>query len=240
MVLVVLAIVILALALTPRKRKMVDLYRDNDTEVEPATAGDGYHFKSKPNVSFEQIKQEDRAFGDGKPPTRQFGKRIAPPVKLPTIALTPRQIERVNIQRKLRGKPPLNRAGIKNAVAHAWDQPRKQPDNSGDWLVYLILYECLLSDHQGHTCAGAGGFTIDPNLPYNGAGGEFAGAGASGDWTSPDALRATAAPPDTYSAPSAPDPSPSYSSSSDSSSSSSSSSDSSSSSSDSGGGGGGE
>lgn len=186
-----------------------------------------------------------------------FGKRTVPPVREPTVVLTPRMTERVNVQRKLRGKPPLNRDGFKNAAAHAWDQPRRQPDNSSDWLTYFILYECLLSDHQSHMCAGAGSLIIDPNLPYNGQGGEFAGAGASGSWDDPavaagaaialgatyDLDRVPGIPGGDTSPTSAPDPTPSYSSSSDSSSSSSSyDSGSSSSSSDSGssGGGGGD
>ena len=118
------------------------------------------------------------------PPARASAK--------PKIFLTPRQLERVNIQRKLRNKPPLNQAGFANAAAHAWDQPRRQPDNSSDWLMYFVMYECFFADHQSHLVAPSGGLTIDPNLPYNGQGGEFAGAGASGDWARSDPYAALA------------------------------------------------
>ena len=118
------------------------------------------------------------------PPARASAK--------PKIFLTPRQLERVNIQRKLRNKPPLNQAGFANAAAHAWDQPRRQPDNSSDWLMYFVMYECFIADHQSHLVAPSGGLTIDPNLPYNGQGGEFAGAGASGDWARSDPYAALA------------------------------------------------
>lgn len=123
-------------------------------------------------------------------PTRQIGKRrelaasYAAPTRKPTIALTPRQIERVNIVRKQRGARPLNNVGIKSAISAAWDTPRREPATTNDWLTYLILYEVFFAEHTQTHCAGAGGVLIDPNLPYNGAGGEFAGAGASGDWTS--------------------------------------------------------
>lgn len=110
-----------------------------------------------------------------------------------SIFLTPRQLERVNIQRRLGGRSPLNRAGFTNAVAHAWDQPIRQPDTSNDWLTYLILYECLFADHTSPRVGGTIGLTITPDAPYNGHGGEFAGAGASGSWTSPDASTAAAA-----------------------------------------------
>lgn len=163
------------------------------------------------------------------------------------VTLTPRQIERVNIARKLRGKPPLNRAGFKNAISAAWDTPRREPQTSTDWLTYLLLYEVYFADHQSARCSGVGGFTIDPNLPYNGQGGEYAGGGASGAWTdAPLAVQSEALiiagnadnlsyvvtdRPDPAPSYSAPDPAPSYSSSVSDSSSSYSSSDSSSSSS---------
>lgn len=113
--------------------------------------------------------------------------------KQPVIALTPRDLERVNIQRRLAGRPPLNRAGFSNAVAHAWDQPRRQPDTTQNWLTYLILYQVFSTDHQSPRVAVDQGITISPDQPYNGHGGEFAGAGASGSWDSPAAAAATGA-----------------------------------------------
>lgn len=125
-----------------------------------------------PSISFEKIRGEESL-------TRPFGKR-APP-SLGSITLTPRQLEHVNIQRKLRNRPPLNAAGFNNAVAHAWDQGRRQPDTSSNWLTYLILYECFFAHHQASTVADTGhGLIIDPSLPYNGQVGEVPGAGAAG------------------------------------------------------------
>lgn len=116
-------------------------------------------------------------------PTDGRRRTWAPVTARPRIALTPRMLERVNIQRKLRNRPPLNRAGFKNAVAHAWDNWRVDRDmDQTKWLGYLIAYEVILADHQSPTVAIFGGLTIDPNQPYNGQGGEFGGAGASGQW----------------------------------------------------------
>lgn len=110
------------------------------------------------------------------------------------LTLTPRQLERVNIQRKLQGRAPLNRAGFSNAVSHAWDQPRKQPDTTSDWLTYLIMYEVFFADHQSSRVSCDTGITISPDQPYNGQGGGYGGAGASGDWTSaPSGTAAVAA-----------------------------------------------
>jgi hypothetical protein len=114
-------------------------------------------------------------------PLTRMAKALAP-----SVLLTARQLEHVNIQRKLRDRKPLNRAGFKNAIAHAWDnweQPHERTQS--EWLTYLIIYECLISGHEASHVSGVGGgggITIDPNLPYNGQGGEFAGAGASGTW----------------------------------------------------------
>ncbi len=160
--------------------------RKPEREVEPATAGDGYHYKSKPNISFEQIKRENHK----KPPpfgNRTVGKSpalAAPYGRKPTIPLTPRMLERVNVERRRRGAPSLNRRGVTNAIAHPWDRAEvRQPQTTSDWLTYLIMYDVFIADHQQSQCSGVGGIRIDPNLSYNGQGGELAGAGASGDWT---------------------------------------------------------
>lgn len=104
------------------------------------------------------------------------------------IALTPRMLEHVNIQRRMRGVKPLNREGFKAAASLATQSRYDvQPTNSTEWLTYFILYECLFDDHQASRVSGVGGLTINPNLPYNGQGGEYAGAGASGNWDGPGA-----------------------------------------------------
>jgi hypothetical protein len=109
------------------------------------------------------------------------------------IYLTARELEHVNIKRRLSGRLPLNRDGFANAVAHAWDQPERQPGTPAEWLAYLIVYECLLNEHGSYRTSVDTGLTITPAAPYNGHGGEFAGAGASGDWTSPGAQALAAA-----------------------------------------------
>lgn len=139
-----------------------------------------------------QLAKEDEA-------ARSVGKSLllASPYgarqRKPSVFLTPRQLERVNMARTAAGKRPLNRSGFTSAVSHAWDQPRRQPDTREDWLTYLIMYECLFAGHTSGRTTVDTGLTITPDAPYNGHGGEFAGAGASGDWTSPDASTATAA-----------------------------------------------
>lgn len=141
------------------------------------------------NLSAARLADKDDAVRSvGKSPllAAPYGKRQ------PSIFLTPRQLERVNVARIAAGKRALNRAGLVNAVALARSEPRRQPDNSTDWLTYLILYECLFEGHAGPAQVGTG-LTITPDAPYNGHGAEYGGAGASGDWTSPDASTATAA-----------------------------------------------
>jgi len=157
-------------------------------------------FAPRPKKSGEDIEalaarlrgNRDRIIAGGQPRTRSahggfdsrprdFGKRAVPP-RLKTFTLTPRQLEHVNIQRKLRGSPPLNRAGFKAAASLAATQA-SQPNTTTDWLTYLIIYECLFADHQSHTVSTSSGMTIDPNQPDNGCGGTFGGAGASGTWT---------------------------------------------------------
>jgi hypothetical protein len=77
------------------------------------------------------------------------------------ITLTPRQLEGINIQRKLRGKQPLNFEGFEEAVAYAWGEPHLRPVTDGDWYTYLIVYECFTADHQVRVC-GPAGLTIRP------------------------------------------------------------------------------
>ena len=226
-VLAVLVTVILALTFSPRRKRrpgdgeMVDLW-DGSHLDRSGLPRPGFNAKGEyipfPPPAYSPValdKMRDR-FRDGglahsipraEPPAAanayHTAKGPVPPSfgkRKPSIFLTPRQLERVNIQRKLQGRQPLNRRGFTNAVAHAWDQHesthptrQSQPVNTGDWLTYLILYECLFDDHStGRTYVDTG-LTITPEAPYNGHGGEFAGAGASGDWASPTASTAAAA-----------------------------------------------
>ena len=126
-----------------------------------------------------------------------FGKRgVVVHDRKKSIFLTARQLEEVNVKRKLRGALPLNRTGLANAISHPWDRNNVQtPKTSDDWLAYLIMYECLWDhSHTSPTTAVETGVTITPDAPYNGHGGEFPGAGASGDWTSAGAQALAAAP----------------------------------------------
>jgi hypothetical protein len=104
-----------------------------------------------------------------------------------SIFLTARELEHVNIKRRLSGKPPLTRAGFTNAAALAWDRPERQPDTVADWLTYLTVYECSIPGHTSPRTSVDTGLTITPDAPYNGHWGEYTGAGTIGDWTSPDA-----------------------------------------------------
>lgn len=172
----VVVTVILALVFPRRQYKYKPIIQSaSDIPVE-------HRYGSRSNMSFEKIRAEQ--------PVRTFGKRPVPPLN--SITLTARQLEHVNIQRKLRNRPPLNRAGFNNAVAHAWDQPRRQPDTSVNWLTYLILYEAFFDDHKTSRVACDASIAIRPDQPFNGQGGEYAGAGASGDWTSPPSALAAA------------------------------------------------
>lgn len=130
-------------------------------------------------IAASQSRRAPRAYG------------AARPDRQPSIFLTPRQLERVNIHRKLRGRNPLNRAGFAHAAAYAAGQSR-QPSSINDWLTYLILFECL-DEHSASRVFVDTGLTITPEAPFNGHGGDFAGAGASGRWESPDATLITTA-----------------------------------------------
>ena len=127
--------------------------------------------------------------------------RYAPPVfgkRKPSIFLTARQLERVNISRRATGRLFLNIAGFSNAVACAWGGHKPelvpQPEDTTQWLIFLLLYECLLPGHHSSDWADLGtGLTITPDMPYNGQEPEHLGAGVSGAWQDPDASTATAA-----------------------------------------------
>lgn len=98
------------------------------------------------------------------------------PVRDPTLIMFPRNLSHINAQRRLRGKAALNEKGFKSAIAQA---PVKS-DRMDDWFTYLILYEVMFSNHTGLTPDMS--VVIRPNEPFNGHGGTFGGAGASGSW----------------------------------------------------------
>lgn len=122
-----------------------------------------------------ESRSESPAF-DRRP--RDFGKRAS----VPQLMITARQLEHVNIQRKLRGQSPLNRDGFHAAVSHAANQPA-QPTTISDWLTYLIIYQCMFDGHTQPRVGMDTSIVINPNQPDNGCDGTFGGAGASGVWT---------------------------------------------------------
>jgi hypothetical protein len=166
----VLATTVLALLFSRRKPKPAEYGRDDgQTDVQPPslTDLDGPFRRAAENVR--------------KHPPVEAKYHPRPTSRKPTILLTPRQIERVNTQRKLRGAPCLNRKGLATAIAYP-TPAREQPQTPNNWLAYLVAYEVLSPSHQTPYIGGHGSLTIDPNLPYNGHGGDYGGAGASGDW----------------------------------------------------------
>lgn len=96
--------------------------------------------------------------------------------------LTTRDLEHVNVRRRLQGRHPLNRNGFQTAIASA---RHDTPVDANNWLLYLIAYNMLTADHASLNVGGCSHISIDPGQPFNGQGGEFAGAGASGSWDSP-------------------------------------------------------
>jgi hypothetical protein len=112
-----------------------------------------------------------------------YHPRPAPVAQKPTVLLSARDIRRVNTQRKVRGKPPLNRRGISAAIG---SPSGARPQTYDEWLAYLTAFEAFSINHQASPsefAVGCDGVTIDPNVPYNGHGGEWGGAGASGGWS---------------------------------------------------------
>jgi hypothetical protein len=71
-----------------------------------------------------------------------------PSARPPTIKLTARDLARINTQRKLHGRPPLNKRGFQASIAKAWDQPVRQPQTHGEWLTYFVLFECLIASNH--------------------------------------------------------------------------------------------
>lgn len=160
-------IVVLILALRPKRPPPIpryDVMRDQPRNIVP-DYGANYPGRGDRPKPFPRSK------------LRQ--KRPADPV-----ILTTRMLESANISRRINGQPTLTRDGFKAAVASSPIQHR----NSDDWIAYLILYQCLLADHQSSRAGVSMGITVQPDEPGGGHG-EFGGAGASGKWddTSPGA-----------------------------------------------------
>lgn len=134
------------------------------------------------NVALDRARERFRDGG-----TMRFGEKLPrgdagfrPSVRQAAVSqihLTPRNLSLINSRRRSRGLPAMNRRGFQAAIAAAPVRPSASHD---DWLTYLIIYECLFADHQGRTPDTS--ITVTPDAPFNGQGGTFAGAGASGDW----------------------------------------------------------
>jgi hypothetical protein len=176
----VLATTVLALLFSRRKPKPAEYGRDDSqADVQPPSLTDL-------DGPFRRAAENAR-----KHPPVEAKYHPRPTSRKPTILLTPRQIERVNTQRKLRGAPCLSRKGLTNAIA--FPPTVRDPQTSDDWLAYLIACEVVAPAHQTPYIGGHGSVTIDPNAPFNGHGGEYGGAGASRDWA--DSYIVTDSPP---------------------------------------------
>lgn len=187
--LVVLAVVLLGifLILAFKRRSKEDILRDaaGPRDIYADVGSDQLESMRK-RFTDEQVKEGRRigarselAAGYGKPPLR-------------SITFTPRQLERVNIQRRLRGAVPLNKRGFQGAAATAATDTRR-PETHDDWLNYFIFYQLFLADHGSPRTSCDHHFTVNPDLPFNGQGGTFGGAGASGAWDAPQAAVDTSA-----------------------------------------------
>lgn len=104
-------------------------------------------------------------------------KPVDPGVKIPRpVRLTRHQLMRLNIQRRNAGRLMLSARGIETAIRAAPDRVAPS-SSSNDWLLYLMLYEAMNSDHTTRYDDIGTGVEITPG------GGTFGGAGASGAWT---------------------------------------------------------
>lgn len=93
------------------------------------------------------------------------------------VRLTARDLERINIRRKLADRRPLTLGGFTNGLAAA------PPNQSGsDLLMWLLIFESSQPGHYGHRCSVESGISVTPDAPYNGLGGSYGGAGSSGSW----------------------------------------------------------
>jgi hypothetical protein len=147
-----------------------------DPRVEPSLTGNGYHYAPYHTPTQRQRIDEQR--------------RAVP--RPAACTLTTRDLEHVNVQRRLQGRSPLNRNGFKTAIASARTNP---PVDGNNWLPYLIAYELLTPDHVSSSVSGCAHISIDPGQPFNGQGGEFAGAGASGSWAEDGGTAIMVTPP---------------------------------------------
>jgi hypothetical protein len=128
------------------------------------------------------------SYGTGRAVFDKHGHRV----RTPSIFLTAEMLTAVNTKRKIIGKPPLNRDGFRAAASVA-SRSTNQPIDNHEWLTYLIMYEVFEANHTQPGIGADTGISITPDAPFNGHGGEFAGAGASGDWSTPAALTLGAA-----------------------------------------------
>jgi hypothetical protein len=85
-----------------------------------------------------------------------------PPETFRNLLLTPRQLERANIQRRLQGKPPLTRAGFLEAANNCPTYNR----NSADWIAWFSRFNAREPSHMQLRSAVDGGalsVTIRPD-----------------------------------------------------------------------------
>lgn len=102
------------------------------------------------------------------------------PLPRRNFSFTPRQLSLVNAKRRAAGRAPMNRKGFAAAVAAA---PASYRQSNDDWFTYFLMYEIMFADHSGRSPDTS--ITVTPDAPFNGQGGIYGGAGASGDWNAP-------------------------------------------------------
>jgi hypothetical protein len=109
-------------------------FRENELEAK----------KNFVKTQAHMLRQQSREYGVpfGKRKLYEFAKSGGP-----SVALTSRQLERVNVQRRLTGKRTLNRDGFAYAIASA--PPHTSPTDSNAWLLYFLMFNSSACPSKG-------------------------------------------------------------------------------------------
>lgn len=105
---------------------------------------------------------------------RKLRDRPARAIRLSAHALT-----RVNVQRRITGRPALSPAGIHRAAVHHTDSTSLQSQN--DWLLYFLMLDHTSGSTNGQPWTQSHD-KIGEALEVIPGGGAFGGAGASAAW----------------------------------------------------------
>lgn len=145
----------------------------------PRRDRDAYHQRLRVEPRADFNTRENLADGETHPRWKDHPTERA----VRTIRLTARQLERLNIQRKLSKRQPLTRGGFTHGIAAA---PPERSQSTNDLLFWLMIYESSQPGHYSPRCAIDAGITVEPDKPFNGLGGSYGGAGATGKWDEPE------------------------------------------------------